>query len=134
MGLFKRKKSRQEKVTAKDIDAITDAAAHDDSGDILSSMADMPITEHLIELRRHLIKICVAVLVIFLALVGFSRELYDFLSDPLVAQLPANSTMIATDITSNFMAPIRLSIFVAAIFGNALYLVSNLVVCRAWFV
>ena len=90
MGLFKRKKSRQEKVTATDIDAITDAAtdaaAHDDSGDILSSMADMPITEHLIELRRHLIKICVAVLVIFLALVGFSRELYDFLSDPLVAQ------------------------------------------------
>ena len=27
MGLFKRKKSRQEKVTATDIDAITDAAA-----------------------------------------------------------------------------------------------------------
>ena len=77
----------------------------------------MPITEHLIELRRHLIKICVAILVIFLALVGFSRELYDFLSDPLVAQLPANSTMIATDITSNFMAPIRLTIFVAAFFA-----------------
>nr|WP_217271583.1 twin-arginine translocase subunit TatC [Psychrobacter okhotskensis] len=74
----------------------------------------MPITEHLIELRSHLIKICVAVLVIFLALVGFSRELYNFLSDPLVAQLPANSTMIATDITSNFMAPIRLTVFVAA--------------------
>ncbi|WP_227676797.1 twin-arginine translocase subunit TatC [Psychrobacter arenosus] len=73
----------------------------------------MPITEHLIELRSHLIKICVAVLVIFLALVGFSRELYDFLSDPLVAELPANATMIATDITSNFMAPIRLTLFVA---------------------
>nr|WP_227697666.1 twin-arginine translocase subunit TatC [Psychrobacter cibarius] len=77
----------------------------------------MPITEHLIELRRHLIKICVAVLVIFLALVGFSRELYDFLSNPLVAQLPANATMIATDITSNFMAPIRLTVFVAAFFA-----------------
>ncbi|MGE6246403.1 twin-arginine translocase subunit TatC [Psychrobacter proteolyticus] len=74
----------------------------------------MPITEHLIELRKHLIKICVAVLIVFLALVGFSRELYNLLSDPLVAQLPANSTMIATDITSNFMAPIRLTIFVAA--------------------
>lgn len=74
----------------------------------------MPITEHLIDLRKHLIRICVAVLIIFLALVGFSRELYNFLSDPLVAQLPANSTMIATDITSNFMAPIRLTIFVAA--------------------
>lgn len=75
---------------------------------------DMPITEHLIELRRHLIKICVAILVIFLALVGFSRDLYDILSTPLVAQLPVGATMIATDITANFMAPIRLTIFVAA--------------------
>ena len=143
MGLFKRKKSRQEKIMDADIKAATETldsntdsenvdnskvdsstvdninvdSNNEDSGDILSSLGDMPITEHLIELRRHLIKICVAVLVIFLALVGFSRELYDFLSDPLVAQLPANSTMIATDITSNFMAPIRLTIFVAAFFA-----------------
>ena len=123
MGLFKRKKSRQEKVADSDIETSTATidgnidSNTEDSGDILSSLGDMPITEHLIDLRRHLIKICVAVLVIFLALVGFSRELYDFLSNPLVAQLPANSTMIATDITSNFMAPIRLTVFVAAFFA-----------------
>ncbi len=109
MSLFKRKKNRQEK--------IADADTNDEPNNLLDDLADMPITEHLIDLRAHLIKICVAVLVIFLALVGFSRELYDFLSDPLVAQLPANSTMIATDITSNFMAPIRLTIFVAAFFA-----------------
>ena len=116
MDLFKRKKSRQEKIgdTGPEKTRSTDMAYDNDDGDMLSSLGDMPITEHLIDLRRHLIKICVAVLVVFLALVGFSRELYNLLSDPLVAQLPANSTMIATDITSNFMAPIRLSIFVAA--------------------
>ena len=116
MDLFKRKKSRQEKIgdTAQEKTRSADMAYDNDDGDMLSSLGDMPITEHLIDLRRHLIKICVAVLVVFLALVGFSRELYNLLSDPLVAQLPANSTMIATDITSNFMAPIRLSIFVAA--------------------
>ncbi len=111
MSLFKRQKSRQRKL------ANTDAKALDttNSTDImLNALSDMPITDHLIELRKHLIKICVAVLIVFLALVGFSRELYNLLSDPLVAQLPANSTMIATDITSNFMAPIRLTIFVAA--------------------
>lgn len=133
MGLFKRKKSRQEKMSDSDItgsdapdlngpdlnnpnldiNATTDAV-DDESTDVLSALADMPITEHLIELRRHLIKICVAVLVIFLGLAGYSRELYNLLSNPLVAQLPANSTMIATDITSNFMAPIRLTVFVAA--------------------
>ncbi|SJN31271.1 twin-arginine translocase subunit TatC [Psychrobacter sp. JB385] len=124
MGLFKRKKSRQEKIMDSDIagadnadlgvDTPTDSAYEESPTDVLSTLGDMPITEHLIELRRHLIKICVAVLVIFLALAGFSRELYNLLSDPLVAQLPANSTMIATDITSNFMAPIRLTVFVAA--------------------
>ena len=111
MSLFKRQKSRQRKL------ANTDDKASDttNSTDImLNALSDMPITEHLIELRKHLIKICVAVLIVFLALVGFSRELYNLLSDPLVAQLPANSTMIATDITSNFMAPIRLTIFAAA--------------------
>lgn len=85
-----------------------------ESGDTLVTLGDMPITGHLIELRTHLIRICVVVLIIFLVLAGFSRELYNLLSDPLVAQLPINSTMIATDITSNFMAPIRLTIFVAA--------------------
>ena len=78
-------------------------------------LADMPITEHLIELRRHLIHIFVAVLVVFIALVGFSRDIYDIFSAPLVALLPANSSMIATDITSSFLAPVKLTLYVALI-------------------
>lgn len=105
MSLLKRKPDDKFN-TKKDQPAATDA--------ISEALGDMPITEHLIELRAHLIKICVAILVVFLGLVGFSRKLYDILSEPLVAQLPANATMIATDITSNFMAPIRLTVFVAA--------------------
>lgn len=80
----------------------------------LDSLTDMPITEHLIELRLHLIKIMVVVGIIFLVLVGFSRELYDFISQPLVDILPAASTMIAIDPVANFMAPIRLTLLVAA--------------------
>ncbi len=76
-------------------------------------LADMPLTEHLIELRRHFIHILVSVLVIFLALVGFARDIYDIFSTPLVALLPANSNMIATDITSPFLAPIKLTLYVA---------------------
>src|SRR5699024_7884741 len=113
MSLFKRQKSRHRKLANTDAKA-SDATHNVETDNVLNVLSDMPITEHLIELRKHLIKICVAVLIVFLALVGFSRELYNLLSDPLVAQLPANSTMIATDITSNFMAPIRLTIFVAA--------------------
>ena len=104
MSLFKRQKSRQEKIAATELEAPTDTTQNNESEDRLGTLSDMPITEHLIELRAHLIKICVVVLIIFLVLVGFSRELYNLLSDPLVAQLPINSTMIATDITSNFIA------------------------------
>ena len=74
---------------------------------------DMPLMSHFIELRTRFIRIFLAVLVVFLALVGFSRELYDFISNPLVALLPKEASLIATDVASGFLAPIRLSFFVA---------------------
>lgn len=85
-----------------------------DTQNTLKDLDDMPLTEHLIELRSRLIKMFVGILGIFLLLVGFSRELYDFFSSPLVALLPVGSSMIATDVTTPFMAPIRLTFFVAA--------------------
>ena len=114
MSLLKKTQKPRSQIVDADqgLERSTTATAED--RDLTDTLGDMPITEHLIELRAHLIRICVAVLVIFLALVGFARKLYDFLSDPLVAELPPNATMIATDITSNFMAPIRLTLFVAA--------------------
>lgn len=78
------------------------------------ALADMPITEHLIALRKHLMHIFAAVLVVFLAMVGFARQIYDAFSVPLVAMLPPNSSIIATDITSPFLAPIKLTLYLAA--------------------
>lgn len=93
--------------------------AHDQAMDAKAAestqLADMPITEHLIELRRHLIHCFVAVLVIFLPLAGFSRDIYDIFSAPLTALLPAQASMIATDITSSFLAPIKLTLYLAVI-------------------
>ena len=80
-----------------------------------NQLVDMPITEHLIELRKHLIHIFAAVLVIFVALAGFARKIYDAFSAPLVELLPPNATMIATDITSSFVAPIKLTFYLAII-------------------
>ncbi len=81
------------------------------------TLTELPIIDHLIELRSRLIKVLLVVLVLFFMLVGFSRELYDFFSAPLVAQLPASSTMIATDVTTPFMTPLRLVMFVAIFIG-----------------
>lgn len=77
--------------------------------------ADMPLMAHFAELRTRFIRIFLAVFVVFLALVGFSREIYDLISNPLVALLPDNASMIATDVASGFLAPIKLT-FVVALF------------------
>lgn len=114
MSLFKKKKTRFASQADNDLSGENISNNPDDTLKERNSLADMPLTEHLVELRSHLIKIMVVVAVIFLVLVGFSRELYDFISKPLVEILPAASTMIAIDPVANFMAPIRLTLLTAA--------------------
>lgn len=81
--------------------------------DPISPADDMPLMSHIAELRVRLMKMIGCVVVVFLALVGFSRQLYDFISDPLVALLPSEASLIATDVASGFLAPIRLTFFIA---------------------
>ncbi len=83
------------------------------NSDQADTASDMPLMAHFAELRTRLIYIIACVVVVFLGLVGFSRELYDFISNPLVALLPKQASLIATDVASGFLAPIRLSFFVA---------------------
>lgn len=74
---------------------------------------DMPLMAHFAELRTRFIRIFMGILVVFLPLMYFSRPLYDFISNPLVALLPHNASLIATQVTSGFLAPIKLAFFVA---------------------
>jgi len=75
--------------------------------------AQMPLTSHLMELRTRLMRIVGIVLVLFFVMLPFANRLYEGLSRPLRAQLPANATMIATDVTATFMAPFKLNFFIA---------------------
>ncbi|OTG90022.1 twin-arginine translocase subunit TatC [Acinetobacter sp. ANC 3813] len=76
-------------------------------------LEEMPITKHLIILRSHLFKIVGLIIALFFCLLPFANQSYQLLSEPLRAQLPINSTMIATDVTATFMAPFKLNFFVA---------------------
>ena len=82
-----------------------------DDSDLLEGA--MPLLSHLIELRDRIIKILLAVTMIFLSLVYFSNDIYDFVSQPLVALLPESSSMIATEVASPFFAPFKLTLVVA---------------------
>ena len=76
-------------------------------------LEEMPITKHLIALRQHLFKIVGLLLVLFFCLLPFANQTYQLMSEPLRAQLPISSSMIATDVTATFMAPFKLNFFVA---------------------
>ena len=68
---------------------------------------------HLIELRERLLKAVAAVLLVLLALVPLANKLYGWLALPLIKHLPQGGTMIATEIASPFLTPIKLAFFVA---------------------
>jgi sec-independent protein translocase protein TatC len=80
--------------------------------------ADMSETQetfisHLVELRDRLIRALVAILMVFVPLAFFSRELYALLAAPLLATLPAGGQMIATDVVGVFLVPMKVALMVA---------------------
>jgi len=68
---------------------------------------------HLVELRNRLIRAVVAVLIVFLALVNWARDIYTVLAAPMLAALPEGGHMIATDVVGAFFVPIKVTLMVA---------------------
>lgn len=79
------------------------------------SQQAQPLVSHLIELRARLLKSLGVVLLVFLALFSFANEIYEFVAQPLQRFLPPGTSMIATDVTSPFLTPFKLTLY-AAIF------------------
>jgi sec-independent protein translocase protein TatC len=71
---------------------------------------EQPFVQHLIELRDRLVKATLGVVVAAAALAIYPgpAELYDILAAPLVAQLPAGATLIATSVISPFLVPLKI--------------------------
>ncbi|MBD1558612.1 twin-arginine translocase subunit TatC [Vibrio sp. S9_S30] len=74
-----------------------------------------PLISHLIELRNRLLKAIVSVMLVFLGLIWFANDIYEFVSAPLIERMPEGATMIATDVASPFFTPLKLTL-VASIF------------------
>src|SRR5210317_172339 len=80
-----------------------------------STDQELSFMEHLVELRSRLLKACLAVLVVLIVLLPFSRKLYALLAAPLTAVLPEGSSMIAIDVASPFLTPFKLALLLALI-------------------
>jgi len=66
---------------------------------------------HLQELRSRIIKSLIVILVCFLGLIYFSNDIYLLLSRPLMSFLPSDSSMIATEVASPFLTPLKLTFY-----------------------
>lgn len=73
----------------------------------------MPLVAHLRELRDPFRNAIIAVFVAFLGLFPFANQLYTYVSEPLRTLLPEGSSMIATEVTSPFLTPFKLSLVLA---------------------
>ncbi len=79
----------------------------------------MSVTEtfivHLLELRSRLLKIVIGLVVSILAFLPFSNDLYTLLAQPLLSQMPVGTHMIATEVTTPFLVPMKVSTLVAIV-------------------
>jgi sec-independent protein translocase protein TatC len=76
---------------------------------------EQPFVSHLVELRDRLIRALVAVGLCFGALMLWPGPagLYDLLAAPLVANLPQGATLIATNVISPFIVPLKITMLAA---------------------
>ncbi len=74
---------------------------------------EQPLIQHLIELRSRLLHIVYCLLLVFVCLFPFANHIYGVVSAPLLAVLPDGTSMIATDVISPFLTPLKLTFYVA---------------------
>ena len=88
-------------------------------------LAEGTLLSHLIELRSRLLIIAASVIVAFICLLPFSRDIFTLVSEPLREVLPGNA-MIATAVASPLLTPFKLTFFAA------LFLAMPVVLFQIW--
>ena len=68
---------------------------------------------HLIEMRDRLLRAVIAVVLIFICLFPWAKDIYGLLAQPLLAALPKGGQMIATEITTPFFVPMKVTLMAA---------------------
>ncbi len=76
-------------------------------------MSNTPLIAHLRELRTRLGWALFGLILVFVGLVNWSRDIYHLIALPLLQALPTGTSMIATDVTGAFFVPIKVTMMVA---------------------
>ncbi|HVT34884.1 MAG TPA: twin-arginine translocase subunit TatC, partial [Nevskiaceae bacterium] len=76
--------------------------------------AEQPLIVHLLELRARLLSAIIGFVIVLLPLAYFAKDIYGVVAAPLLKLMPPGSSMIATEVASPFVAPLKLAAIIAA--------------------
>jgi sec-independent protein translocase protein TatC len=76
---------------------------------------EQSLMDHLVELRDRLMRMVLAILIVFIILFAFSGDIFSFTAKPLLALMPAGTSMIATGVTSPFLVPFKLVLLLSVL-------------------
>ena len=85
-----------------------------------NSMEKLPLVQHLIELRKSLLRSVISIAIFFVILFPFADEIYNFIAAPIVQAIPG-SNLIAIGVISPFLTPLKMSLII----DLYLYLIHN---------
>ena len=80
--------------------------------DLKNSMEKLPLVQHLIELRKSLLRSVISIAIFFVILLPFADEIYNFIAAPIVQAIPG-SNLIAIGVISPFLTPLKMSLILA---------------------
>ena len=65
---------------------------------------------HLVELRQRIVRAAIAIIIVFIPMAFFMQQIFDFLSQPMLAALPAGTKLLATGVITPFMVPLKVTL------------------------
>lgn len=68
-------------------------------------------------LRSRVVKALLCLLAIFVCLMPFADKVFEIVSEPIVAKLPPDASLIAKSVTSPFLTPLKATMWVALFLG-----------------
>jgi len=96
----------------------TDSGGSDNPDNVGSTEAGgESFMSHLVELRQRVVRAAGAVLIIFIVLSPFMKQIFDLVSKPLMHALPEGTKLLATGVISPFLVPLKVTLFVSFLLG-----------------
>ncbi|MDR2212760.1 MAG: twin-arginine translocase subunit TatC [Pseudomonadales bacterium] len=107
---------------------MNDTSKNPSASDTDHDPKELPLVSHLVELRDRLLRSVAAIFIVFLCLIAWANDIYEFVSAPLTSVLDAaaGEHIIATRPLDPFLAPFKLT------FMLALFICIPYVLHQAW--